>query len=185
MVETTPSEDKGAPPPQKQPLLPQCIVKEPSSCTGAELSGFVDFVVAGGEVAPGGLLGRVKRAGLLSFLRLDGQLIGVAGLKKPSANHRTEVSVGSGVELTTPDFGLELGWVFVAAEARGGMSILLCRPLIAAAETEGIFATSRTNNLAMHSTLSKLGFVRMGCEWPSALGADTLCLLVKSAPKQS
>ena len=46
-----------------------------------QLEDFVSFVLAGGEVMPAGLSGRVRRAHSLAFLRSGDRLIGVAGLK--------------------------------------------------------------------------------------------------------
>jgi hypothetical protein len=157
-----------------------CTVKTPDACAPPELNDFVSFVLAGGEVTPTGLLGRVQRAHSLAFLRSRECLIGVAGLKRPSDNHRNEVSVGSGVNLQTL-FPLELGWVFVLPSARGGKSSALCGPLLEATANLGIFATSRSGNIAMHKTLEKYGFARVGKEWPSGQNPDNLCLFTRHA----
>jgi hypothetical protein len=122
---------------------PSVLVVAPANWGEAELAAFVALVVSGGEVARGGLLGRVKRAELLAFLRDDEKVFGVAGLKHPSANHRKEVSEGAEHYLPAGEFPLELGWVFVLPEARGGMSPLLCGPLLDAVKSQGVFATSR------------------------------------------
>ena len=110
---------------------------------------------------------RVQSARCLSFLRVGGDLHGVAGLKHPSAHHRKEVEHGGGFALPTTSFPIELGWVRVLSAARGGKSIRLCTPLVEAVRAEGIFATSRSGNAPMHRTLEKLGFLRAGGEWPS------------------
>lgn len=161
--------------------IPPSTVKAPKTCAASELDDFVALVLAGGEVSPIGLSRRVRDAHSLAFLRSDGCLIGVAGLKFPSENHRSEVSSGAGVTLTTTTFPLELGWVFVLPNARGGKSYALCAPLIAAAQGKGIFATSRAGNKRMHATLAKLGFARTGGEWPSGQNPDNLWLFVKNA----
>jgi hypothetical protein len=136
-------------------------------------------VLAGGEVTPLRLRDRVKKAHSLAFLRNGECMIGVAGLKFPSVNHRTEVANGSGVRLLDNEFPLELGWVFVLPSARGGKSLPLCAPLVTAANVDGIFATSRAGNKAMHSTLRKLGFARVGGQWPSGQNPESLWLFVK------
>ena len=157
------------------------VVKSPSICTASELDDFVAFVLAGGEVNPVGLPQRVKDAQSLAFLRTGDCLIGVGGLKRPTKNHRDEVSSGAGVSLSEQDCPLELGWVFVLPSARGGKSHLLCAPLVAAAKGAGVFATSRTGNKPMHATLKKLGFSCQGVEWPSGQNPDNLWLFVKNA----
>lgn len=161
--------------------IPPSTVKVPTTCAASELDDFVAFVLAGGEVSPRGLSKRVRDAHSLAFLRSNGCLIGVAGLKFPSKNHRNEVSSGSGIRLTTTAFRLELGWVFVLPSARGGKSYALCAPLVVAAQGNGIFATSRAGNKPMHTTLAKLGFVRTGEEWRSSQNPDNLWLFVKPA----
>jgi hypothetical protein len=160
---------------------PPSTVKAPSLCTSSELDDFVAFVLAGGEVTPIGLPKRVEEAHSLAFLRNADCLIGVAGLKFPSINHRKEVANGAGVSLPESKFPLELGWVFVLPSARGGKSYQLCAPLIAAAEGKGIFASSRAGNKAMHTTLGKVGFARVGGHWPSGQNPDNLWLFVKHA----
>lgn len=160
---------------------PVTTVRTPSACTPGELQDFVAFVLAGGEVTPVGFPDRVARAHSLAFLRNGECLLGVAGLKIPSQNHRSEVAAGSGVSIKAKSFPLELGWVFVLPSARGGKSYPLCAPLVQAAGSQGIFATSRSGNPAMHSTLGKLGFSRAGGQWQSGQSKDKLWLFVKHA----
>ncbi len=160
-------------------------VKVPGACTGPELDDFVALVLAGGEVTSVGLPKRVRDAHSLSFLRSNGCLIGVAGLKFPSDHHRTEIESRAGTPLASADYSLELGWVFVLPSARGGKSYALCAPLIGASEGKGIFATSRSKNTAMHVTLGKLGFSRVGGEWPSGQNPDSLWLFLKNAANPS
>lgn len=157
------------------------LVKAPSACTALELSDFVALVLAGGEVTPDGLPKRVKEAHSLAFIRGGDGLIGVAGLKFPIKNHRMDVSTSAGIDLPEGDFPLELGWVFVRPNARGGKSYPLCSALVNAVAEKGIFATSRANNTAMHSTLDKLGFKRAGDQWPSKQNGGNLTLFIKNA----
>jgi len=51
------------------------------------------------------------------------------------------------------------------------------------AKGEGIFATTRVDNNAMHATLRKLGFERAGNAWPSGMSAVNLCLFATAAAK--
>jgi hypothetical protein len=55
----------------------------------------------------------------------------------------------------------------------------LCGPLIATTGRDGIFATARVTNPAMHATLLKLKFERVGREWPSLQSDDNLCLFTR------
>lgn len=155
-------------------------VKLPGNCSDAEIEAFRALVASGGEVMEAGLEGRVRAAEFLSFMWRGTQLIGAAGLKHPTANHRSEVAAGSGVSLQVAEVPLELGWVYVHAEHRGGKSMPLCAPLVERVHAKGIFATSRASNVPMHRTLAKLGFVRRGGEWSSGLNPDNLWLFMWS-----
>lgn len=145
-----------------------------------EIDDFVAFVLAGGEVMAEGLRNRVTNAPYIALARENQCLLGVAGLKSPNANYRSRVEKGAGVTLAAESIPFELGWVFVLPSARGrGLSTALCRPLVALAEGKGVFASSRTDNSAMHRTLEKIGFERVGKEWASKENEARLMLFVK------
>jgi hypothetical protein len=154
-------------------------VKSPTECSDEEIEEFCTLVASGGEVALQGLEGRVRGASLLCFLWHSGELVGVAGLKHPSVNHREEVETGSGEALDSTKIPLELGWVYVRPEQRGGRSMAICAPLLERVRSVGVFATSRADNVPMHSTLSKLGFKRSGDDWPSGLNPAKLLLFIR------
>ncbi|MES2281069.1 MAG: hypothetical protein V4542_06620 [Pseudomonadota bacterium] len=154
-------------------------VKPPSECSDEEIEAFCALIVSAGEVTPQGLEGRVRGSALLCFLWHSGDLVGVAGLKHPSVNHRVEVETGSGEELDAAEFPIEIGWVYVRPEQRGGRSMSLCTPLLERVRSVGVFATSRVDNRPMHSTLRKLGFKQSGCDWPSGLNPAKLLLFVR------
>jgi len=154
----------------------------PSEFSPSEIDDFVAFVLAGGEVTPNGLRARIAQAPQIAFLRERECLIGVGGLKLPTLHHRTEVSAASNVPIPAADFPFELGWVFILPSSRGkSLSVTLCESLVSAANGQGIFATSRVDNVGMHTTLRKLGFVRTGDEWPSKQNSDSLALFLKYA----
>ena len=162
--------------------MSQVTAKSPTDCGAAELHDFVSLVLQGGEVSPHGLSERVANARGLSFLRRDGSLVGVAGLKKPEDSYRHRISFSAKFDLSQESFPLELGWVFLLISARGAkLSLPLCEPLIQAAGGAGIFATSRASNSGMHATLAKLGFRRAGEGWFSKQAAQKLSLFVRDA----
>src|SRR5690242_3659635 len=101
--------------------------KAPKDCSEVEIAAFVSLVLAGGEVIARGLEDRVRNAECISFLRDKVSLVGVAGLKRPSHNHRSEVSKWAGVSLPEESYPFELGWVFISPSARGQkLSLPLC-----------------------------------------------------------
>jgi len=163
-------------------VAPKVCVGEPASFTAAEIDDFVAFVLAGGEVAATGLRDRVIKAAHIAYARENECLLGVAGLKKPSDSHRRDIEKGAGAKLSANSLPLELGWVFILPSARRRkLSAALCRPLVSLAEGKGIFATSRTDNGPMHRTLERLGFKRVGKEWPSKENNAKLALFVRDA----
>jgi hypothetical protein len=71
--------------------------------------------------------------------------------------------------------------VFILPSARERkLSFPLCQPLITAARSLGVFATSRTTLDGMHRTLEKLGFRRTGTEWSSKENEGELALFVRT-----
>jgi hypothetical protein len=152
-------------------------VGEPSAFSDDELAEFAHLVSTGGKVSMIGLPGRLRKAHLLATLRgAMGNLLATAGLKCPEPAYRERVSTKSGIQLLSKTYPLELGWVVVLPSARGGKSFLLCSPLLEAARSHGVFATTGTENGRMQSTLGKLGFEREGEVWDSAEGDEQLCL---------
>ena len=162
--------------------MPKVCAAEPGEFEPEEIDDFVAFVLAGGEVIPQGLRERVTNSVQIAFLREGGCLLGVGGLKRPSANHREEVEAGATTQLDEEAFPYELGWVFILPSARNRkLSFPLCQPLVTASKGRGIFATSRVNNGGMHNVLGKLGFSRIGSEWPSNQNNGNLALFIKHA----
>jgi hypothetical protein len=156
--------------------------KVPKDCSEAELADFVSLVLTGEEVTAHGLEDRVRRAECLSFLRYKSCFVGVAGLKRPSQNHRCEVSRWSGVALPEELYPFELGWIFILPSARSKkLSLPLCAPLVETAGSHGTFATSKTDNRGMHITLQKLGFVSAGAPYKSPHRDHRLQLFVRVA----
>src|ERR1044072_7031842 len=103
--------------------------KAPKDCSEVEIAAFISLVLAGGEGVARGLEDRVRQAECRSFLRDKFSFVGVAGLKRPSHNHRSEVSRWSGVFLPEESYPFELGWVFILPSARGQkLSLPLCAP---------------------------------------------------------
>ena len=161
----------------------EVLLKIPKECSEVEIADYVSLVLAGGEVIARGLEDRVRRAECISFLRFESCFVGVAGLKRPSPNHRSEVSRWSGFALPEESYPFELGWVFILPSARGKkLSLPLCAPLVETGGSHGIFATSKTDNYGMHITLQKLDFVSEGAAYKSPHGDHRLQLFVRRNP---
>lgn len=154
----------------------------PAQFSPDELAEFVDLVTAGGEVTRDGLLRHVGDAQCLGFMRLENVLVGVAGLKTPRDSYRDRIQQSASVALTNAAFPYELGWIFIAPNARGkNLSYPLCAAVVAGAGAAGVIATSRADNEGMHRTLFRLGFVQQGASWPSRQSDGALSLFIKPA----
>jgi len=160
----------------------ELIVKPSSDCSGIELGLFIAFVRAGGEVTIQGLTDRIRSSAALVFARVAGSVVGVAALKRPQASYRRRISSESGTPLHAPQFPYELGWVYVLPESRGkGFSFHLARIAVAESKGDGVFATSRTDNIAMHRSLAKLGFIGTGIPFASGRSKHSMQVFVRAA----
>lgn len=125
---------------------------------------------------------RVGRAVALVFLEAGSELAGVAAIKTPDYDHRRGVFTRAGVALAGPPPRHELGWVVVDESHRGqGCSRLLAQAALEAAGQVDLFATSHTGNHAMHKTLERVGFTRLGRPWLSRRHQRELALFLRTA----
>lgn len=162
--------------------IPQLLVKSPGDCSNIDIEDFIAFVRAGGEVSVQGLAQRVRSAVALVFARVSGSVEGVAALKHPQATYRRRVSSESGAPLSAAEFRYELGWVYVSPGSRGrSLSLLLSQAALAESNGAGVFATSRVDNIAMHRSLAKVGFVPIGQPYVSDRAQHSLQVFVRHA----
>ncbi len=158
------------------------VARKPGDCHDAEIGDFMALVLAGGEVPSKGLEHRIRSATSLVFLTIGCCLCGVAALKCPEATYRKRVSSSSGVSLPEHEFPYELGYVFVMPSARGRrFSVDLKCIALSAAGSEGVFATSRTDNVNMRATLTKFDFVSAGRPYASRRENHKLQLFFRRA----
>jgi predicted GNAT family N-acyltransferase len=163
-------------------FVAELIVKSPGACSDVEIGAFIALVRAGGEVSIQGLVERIRGTVALVFAHLNCLLVGVAALKQPQASYRRRVSSESGAPLPVAQFPFELGWVYVSPSARrNGLSLSLSQSALASSMGAGVFATSRTDNIAMHRSLTKLGFEPAGNPFTSGRGKHTLQVFVRDA----
>lgn len=159
----------------------EIVTKSPDNCSVAEIHRFIALVEQGGEVAGGGLQQRVTSAAQLAFLHINGHLAGVAALKHPKTTYRERVAAASGSVLPQDSFPYELGWVFITPKARGhGCAQPLSKAALSIAGSQGVFATSHTDNVLMHRVLANLGFVPSGSAYPSLHGAHYLQVFTRA-----
>jgi hypothetical protein len=82
-----------------------CVIKSPADCGEAAIKEFIALLRAAGTVDTSGLDKLVKRANKLAFLREEGELIGIAGLKNPRRSYVKRIGA--------PRDSVEIGWLYV------------------------------------------------------------------------
>lgn len=163
----------------QQTLEISCIA--PSEVEAKDTALFKQTVLDAGEVNPVSVPGLYRRARMVCFARLDGQLAGVAALKRPNTTHRAKVFIRAKSALDSDTFQYEIGWFHVLDGFKGRhISSHMMEHLVKHADGAPIYATSRVDNLPMHAALTTHGgFVREGSEYPSEQGDTPLCLFVE------
>jgi hypothetical protein len=143
---------------------------------------FQRIVLDAGEVNPETLAGLYQRARSVSVARLDGQWAAVGALKRPYSRHRAKIFKQARSEIDPKHFPYELGWFHVLNGFRGHhISSYMVEALMQHADGAPVYATSRVNNVAMHSALTAHGgFVREGSEYSSEVGKVPLCLFIRA-----
>jgi len=164
-----------------EPIV-RVLVKSPGDCSTSEVAAFERLVIMGSEVETRGLTNRIERANKLGFAYVSRVLAGVAGVKRPSSKHRTDVFAKAATEFASMAFELEFGWVYILEPHRGkGIAGKLTRVLLKPFENLPIYATSRSDNTAMHRTLERMQFSRTGNEFLSGRRNHRLQLFVRGS----
>lgn len=156
--------------------------KVPDECSETELRDFAALVHAGGEVSPAGLEQRIAAARKLFFVHAGDCLVATGALKIPVSRYRASVFRRAKATCRPRDFAIELGWIFVMPSMRGKkISRKLVQAAVQQAPGEAIFATSRTDNQAMHASLEAFGFAKHGCDYLSADRSARIALFLLRA----
>lgn len=152
--------------------------RAPSECGLAEIKAFCRFVYQGGEVDKKGLQDRIKRAATLVFLYAGDDLAGIAAVKRPVPAYKRRVFEKAGFPDAASGFSMELGWVYIEPWHRvKKLSRQLVDAAIDSVRGEALFATSRSDNGAMHATLARFGFVMAGSPYRSTCVLGFLAII--------
>jgi GNAT superfamily N-acetyltransferase len=165
--------------------MPHIEKRRPSECSIRQLAEFRRLVKAGGEVMSAGLDRRIQSAAWLAFAFDDhGTLVAVGALKRPGEGYRRSVFRKAACSMPPINYALELGWIFVDQERRGtGNARLLTQSLVELSGSEELYATTRTDNIAMKRTLIRFGFLECGSSYLSNTRDYELVLFVRSPPR--
>lgn len=135
----------------------------PTAFSDAQIAAFVELVISEGEVDPYDLQERVENARTLVMLYDEGVLVGTAAIKNPEPDYRAGVFDKAASDLSASSYPVELGYVVVAKSHRGQkLTWQLVDAALPFAGTEHVFATTRTDNDAMHRVLPARGFIASG-----------------------
>jgi GNAT superfamily N-acetyltransferase len=157
---------------QDEPPL-VAILKPPSHLTRAELGEFEKLIREGGQVEGRGLKELIAEALVLAFVKSGGAMIAVGALKKPRARYTQKIAKASDYpELTV--FKAELGWMHTIPAHQGkGHARRICQALTSIC-SDGMFATTNTENGGMRHLLETAGFVEVGKPYRSSLHSEEL-----------
>jgi RimJ/RimL family protein N-acetyltransferase len=143
------------------------------------LAEFRRKVADGGEVNTKPLASLTSNALVLGFARYGDVLIGVGAIKRPYGQYRDRVFEKAASVLNPSDFDFELGWFYIDPAHRGKrLTSSLVSALLPLLLEAPAYATSRTDNVRMHSSLRSAGFREEGTPYQSKDAGVQLQLFV-------
>ena len=155
----------------------------PREVNDSEISLIVNFCHKYGHIPNVNYLKRgISNAEALVLCR-DKDLVGVAVIKLPTANHVQGVFRDAGSKLDLSKYELELGYIAVHPDRQDrGIGKRLMRCALDVIGKRLVFATARENNFKIHKMLERTeyAFVREGKAFPSEEGNYKLLLFVRN-----
>ena len=154
--------------------------KKYSEIEKSELIKIEELILKGGEVNPNTLSERLSEADLISFAKLDKNIVATASIKKPLKNYKIKVFTKSNSKLSPEKYNFELGYIMVEKEYRQDkLASTLCKKLCEIYSLENIFATTRVENIGMKIILEKNSFIETGENYLSDNEKTNLNLYIK------
>jgi GNAT superfamily N-acetyltransferase len=159
----------------------EIVTRSPDELSDKEFNDFKSLILEGGEVIRAGLNERIRKAKRLVLLHMVGNLIGIGALKKQNARYRRCLASKSETCLPAIEYPFELGWIFVSSSyRRKGLAGMIAEAALSVANGVGIFATSRSDNTAIHALLQRYGFIPAGTPYASGHRNYNLQLFVRA-----
>lgn len=157
------------------------ITKSPNEYSSQEFDQILSLILSGEEVSEAGLRRRVENCERIVTIFEDNIIVGVAALKRPLSSYRDKIQQKAGVSLHLEDYPYELGYIVVSKTSRGrGYSIYLVNAALSEKKESGVFAASRHSNKAMHKTLDKFNFEKVGQRYLSENKKSEIQLFLRS-----
>ena len=105
------------------------------------------------------------------FLKVDGKLVATGAIKIPRKNYKKGVFEKAGVLRLLNKYKYEAGWIVVSiSHRRKGFSTKIVTTLIEEISNHGCYATTKADNVAMHTIFHKTGFEKLGDDYQSQNG---------------
>jgi len=139
-------------------------ISRPGDAAAAKREEFARLVRDGFSTAGANLDARIRVAECLAFhYARSGDLGAIAALKVPDIRYRHDVFKMADALVSSADYRLELGWVYVVpAYRRKRTATMLCEKLVSYAAGDAVFATTRSDNTAMARILRTCDFAPVG-----------------------
>lgn len=155
------------------------IVKPGKEFTPAQRKEFEELVLRDPQVNKATLPGLVEQAHFLTFLIIDGKLVGTNAIKN-NQPYRQTLEGKAGVSLPKANYFGEVGYLHVDKEHRGArLGDLLVLGTLAAINKKGLFATIQAKNVASRRLFERHGFAQVGKSWASDQKDDQVNLYVR------
>jgi predicted GNAT family N-acyltransferase len=152
----------------------------------SKLNAFCQLIREEGQVDLEGLEEQVRRAYALVFLFDRTDLIGTAAIKQPRLDYKRRVFEMGAVPEMEEAYSFELGYVVVAKSHRNRkLSRQLVDAAIESVPDVPLFATSRSDRVAMHRTLERYNFRRVGQTYQSIEQGAEVLLFVRDVAQQA
>lgn len=138
-------------------------VKKPSECTIFEIDNFYKLVLKGGKVKKEGLKERILNCELLAFYMINGIIIAISAIKKPTETYTKDVIQKAKLKRDYKDLKFEIGYSFTEENYRKkGLSSELKSLLLDSIKNAKGILFSTTAISSSQKFLEKQGFVNFG-----------------------
>jgi predicted GNAT family N-acyltransferase len=155
----------------------QIEVKSPNDCNSEELNNFERIVVEAGQVQAVGFRDLMLNAYRLIFIKVNGKLVATGAIKVPRESYKKDIFEKAGVSELLNKYKYEIGWIFVSiSQRRKGFSTEIVKALIEVISNHGCYATTKSNNIGMHTIFDKMCFEKLGNDYQSSNGDYNLRL---------
>lgn len=157
----------------------EIVIENASFFSKEEIKNFKFVLDSAGEVDENAFDGLIAKNPKLIMIKntKDDKIVAIGALKNPNENYHSRVFKQSGNASLGNNYKLELGWIVSLIERKGYASKIVEE---LSKLSNQIYATVRTDNLAMKHVLNKYGYEIIGDSYPSQRRNHSLNLFIKT-----